>query len=239
MPAIAAAVLLVQGCGTETRGWVLWEHEPAVLEAGAGCADCTYRFALPGLATTIEHGGAYGLRSVDVCQDDGVLVGYAGTIQQVPVLINGVDSIIDVIGILEPTCASISISANGDLVIAPTARPPLSGSDAGSPATWWQTCPAGEVVVGYEGHSGIFLDQVSFVCARASLTQTASGPMLTVSAGHTLTPAGGDGGVAFQELCSSGQIACGQSLRSEGWIDSFALICGTPSFIVQERDGGG
>lgn len=238
-PAIALAILLAQGCTAETRGWVLWERAPETPGLDAGCADCTYRFALGSLAITTEHGGTDGSSHVDACPADGALVGYAGTLQQVSVEINGTSSSITVVGSLRGTCASVAISAGGELAITPTAEQLPTRGDAASPPTWWQTCPEGEVVVGYDGRAGIFLDQVSFVCARAAIAQSASGPRMTTSAEHRLQPAGGDGGSPFNEHCGADQIAHGQSLRSDQWINSFALVCGTPSFVVAPRTDGG
>lgn len=229
IPGIAGAVLLAHGCGAESRGWVLWEREPTAIDA---CADCTYRFALDGLAATLEHGGTDGVSYVDVCPGDGVLVGYAGTLQDVPVEINGAASVITVIGSLKATCASVAISRAGDLAITPAADPLPTRGEATNPATWSLTCLPGEVIVGVGGRSGIFLDAISVVCARPSLTQSTSGPTITLSGENAVGINGGDGGNAFDDRCPTGQLARGHSLRSGIWINSFGLVCGAPSFSI-------
>jgi hypothetical protein len=233
---IAAAAVLFAGCG-ETRAWVLWEPESQAPDAS--CLDCTYRFALDGLATTTPRGGTTGAGYVDVCPADGVLVGYGGTLQDLPVTVNGVDSAIRIIGSLRATCAAVALAGPGGLVITPTGDPlPARGNET-DPAVWSQTCPPGEVIVGVDSQAGLFVDQVSFVCGRLDVVSSPSGPALTVSADSALAPNGGDGGNVFQDRCPQGLVARGHDLRSGGWIDAFALVCGTPTFAIAGRDGGG
>jgi hypothetical protein len=236
---IAAAAFVLAGCGAETRGWVLSEHGLEALDADASCVSCTYRFAIDGLTTTGQRGGTDGTAFVDVCPADGVLVGYSGTLQDVPVEVNGVSGVITVLGSLRGTCASVALSGNGDLVITPTAETVPARGDATQPATWSQACPQGQVIVGVDAQAGIFLDRISFVCGQVDVTLSAAGPTLSVSVGNALPATGGDGGAAFQDRCAQGQVARGQDLRSGVWINSFALVCGTPSFPVAGRDGGG
>jgi hypothetical protein len=235
---IAVAAILLTGCG-ETRAWVLWERENQVLGTDAGCADCTYRLTLEGLTTTTQRGGTDGTAYVDVCPADGALVGYGGTLQEVPVEVNGAGAMITVIGSLRATCATVALSGNDVLVITPTAETLPARGDATKQATWSQTCPQGEVVVGFDAQAGIFLDRIAFVCGRADVAMSASGPTLTVSVQNALPATGGDGGYVFQDRCPQGQVARGQDLRSGQWINSFALVCGAPSFALTGRDGGG
>jgi hypothetical protein len=234
---IAVAAMLLTDCGAETRGWVLWERETQILDAEA-CPDCTYRFALDGLSTTNEQGGTDGVRYVDVCPADGVLVGYSGVLRDVPAQINGTDTVITVVGSLRATCAAVALSDSG-VAITPTAEMLPVRGDATTPATWSQTCPLGELIVGFDSQAGIFLDRVSFVCGKADIVPSTSGPTLAVSVGNALPPAGGNGGGVFQDRCPQGQVARGQSLRSGEWINSFALVCGAASFTIAGRDAGG
>jgi hypothetical protein len=235
---VAVAAVLLAGCGAETRGWVLWEPEPEMLDAEA-CPGCTYRFALQGLVTTSQRGGTDGTDYIDVCPADGVLVGYSGTLQQVPVEVDGVAAVITVIGSLRATCAAVAFSDGNNLVITPTANPLPARGNATDPATWSQMCPPGEVIVGFDSQAGIFLDRVSFVCGKVDVAAAAAGPAFTVSVGNALPPTGGNGGEAHQDRCPRGQVARGQDVRSGLWIGAVALVCGTPSFAIAGRDGGG
>jgi hypothetical protein len=91
-------------------------------------------------------------------------------------------------------------------------------------------CPTNQVVVGMNGRSGSYLDQVAFVCAPLSMTSGPMGYSVSIGATTVLTAAGGPGGSVFQDPCPAGQIARGSnSSVFSGVIDRMGLVCGTPS----------
>jgi hypothetical protein len=112
---------------------------------------------------------------------------------------------------------------------------PVRGTSQTSP--WTQLCPPDQVVIGFVGNAGDALDHVAFVCAPwAAANGSAGAPLAMQMPATTLAAAGGDGGMPFQELCPSGQLAVGSNLHSGQWVDAFGLVCGTPTTLAP--DGG-
>jgi hypothetical protein len=95
-------------------------------------------------------------------------------------------------------------------------------------------CPSNQMVVGFTGRSGGFIDSLSFVCAP--LTIAGMSPTFTLSIGATsMTGAiGGPGGSPFAEIdCGAGSVAVGDAGRQGNDISAFGLLCATPTLIVQ------
>lgn len=99
-------------------------------------------------------------------------------------------------------------------------------------------CPAGHVVVGFEGITGVYLrdetqnvvyvDQLSLHCAplgRDGDAVTLGEPMIVPTTGHAGHPSPAPFG---PERCPDGQLARGAVIGAGAWIDSFALWCATP-----------
>jgi Trypsin len=79
-------------------------------------------------------------------------------------------------------------------------------------------CDPGEVLVGIEGHSGTYLDQVSALCA-------ALGPDGTLGAVSRRGSGGGSTGAAFRAQCPANQVAIGLSGRAGTYVDALGLEC--------------
>ncbi len=91
-------------------------------------------------------------------------------------------------------------------------------------------CPPNQVVVGYGGRSGNYIDALDFQCAALLINGGPGSYTLSIDTPSTSTPIGGTGGGAFGPYnCDTGQVAVGMAGQSGAWIDSFGLLCGTVS----------
>ena len=95
---------------------------------------------------------------------------------------------------------------------------------------WQRSCPKGSVVMGFEGRTGSFLDQLVLWCAPLTVSASASSYTFSVGTSSALAPVGGSGGGVFApSACANNQIAFGHSGRNGQWVDALSLACGTPS----------
>jgi hypothetical protein len=215
-------------CG-ETRGLILGELPLddaglAGLQVDAGgCLGCPIPVNLGGQSDTAAQGGTTGTPYTDTCPAGQAVIGFKGflTAPSVGLLL---------IGAIQAQCGALVVIGSDSTAAATVAGPtlPMRGTSIDSP--WTQSCPANEVVVGFFGRSGADLDQIAFECARWTPSSDGGSDELSVSS-TTVTSSGigGDGGSPFQNMCPPGEVARGTSLRAEGWIDAFALVCGTPA----------
>jgi hypothetical protein len=99
-----------------------------------------------------------------------------------------------------------------------------------APTPWTRTCPANEVMVGFTGRSGAFLDQLVFSCAPLTAASEALGTALTPGTAAALAPVGGGGGMPFAQIaCPAGQVASGSLVRTGDYLDAVSLICSRAS----------
>jgi hypothetical protein len=129
-----------------------------------------------------------------------------------------------VLGSIQARCASMAVDpSSGQVTTTPGAVLAVQGTGVANP--WTQTCPAGQVVVGFVGRSGTAVDQAALECASLAVSLDAGfsmGPVVVLAA------AGGDGGAPFQSPCPAGQLARGLVGRSGTWIDELGLVCASP-----------
>ncbi len=231
-PAEALAVVLAASCGT-TTGFVLGEPTPGGLEAPeAGSAETSGEAGSMavdpvGDAATGQQGGDGGRPFADLCPEGEAVIGYRGYLAVPPGL--------TIVGVIQTMCGSLSLNPSSPGQVTTTEGPvsPERGASQEGGA-WMRTCPANEVVVGFVGRSGRYLDQVAFECAAWTLDPDAGG-MFAMGTPATLEAAGGDGGSPYEASCPSGQLARGSFGRSGLWVDAFGLLCGTPTL---SGDGG-
>lgn len=85
-------------------------------------------------------------------------------------------------------------------------------------------CPKDQVVVGYDGRNGSWIDQLSFRCAP--LLPTNEDATVALGPVTKLGPAGGDGGERYGETdCGPGQVSVGSRSRADFFVLTFALSC--------------
>jgi hypothetical protein len=196
----------------------------SVPDAGvdAGTSPCPTGVLLTGENLTAMHGGTdpSDMLFKDVCPQGGPVIGYTGSIDtRSPASVGRIATI----------CGKISVTStmNGCQVrVGAGSTLPTRGQYGDSPFT--QMCPTNQVVVGMRGRSGGLLDQVAFVCAPLVISSGPTGYTLSTGTTTVLTPAGGNGGTAYQDGCAAGQIARGSNVTIiQGIVDAMALVCGT------------
>jgi hypothetical protein len=172
--------------------------------------------------------GSGGSEFTDACQPGQVLVSFTGTWGGTYM---GLES-------LQGTCATIGISASAPYQVTLTAN----GSTLGpygevSPQTLDGPCPDGQVVVGFEGRSGDWVDQLTFHCAPLTITDMGGSYKVEVGAANPISmPIGPDTGSPFSSIdCDAGKIAVGIVGRSGAAIDAIGLTCATPTVMTMRR----
>jgi hypothetical protein len=234
----AVWVTLLVGCQTKVA-IVLGEQAPSTAAGadtttgGIGLSDAggtqgdgsPVVVQLVGDAATNEYGSPTGGAAfVDLCPDDEAVVGVQGGLTYYsPALI---------LGAIQATCASMALDpSSGQVTTTPGAVLAVRGT--GTTDVWTQTCPAGQVVVGFVGRSGDAVDQAAFECT--SLAVDLGAQSFSMGPHVLLTAAGGDGGLPFLSECPAGQLARGLVGRSGAWIDELGLACAFPALGESDR----
>jgi hypothetical protein len=214
---------VLAACG-ETRGLLLGEAplgDSAPPLADAAAAEGGSTPIVNDEMFTVQQGGPGGSPYVDICPGNQVVIGYQGFLTAPSVGLT-------LVGGIETVCGELAV---GESSVALTTRPgailPMRGGSRTSP--WLQMCPADEVVVGFSGRSGLYLDQIAFECAPWVATEAGDDAEPSLGRMVTLTAAGGDSGGPFVVPCPDGQVARGSHVGAGDWVDAFGLICGSPT----------
>jgi hypothetical protein len=162
------------------------------------------------------------------CMPNEVVIGYSGTM-------DGPDASVPVLRTFRALCASLSITGTTTFAVTTTTAETLAvvGTRPG-PAPQLQVCGNNEMVVGFGGRSGSDIDQIAIICAPLNISGAA--PAFVLSIGNTnMRPGlGGQGGASFAAInCPSGMVAVGNEGRAAYTINSFGLLCRTPTLAVQ------
>jgi hypothetical protein len=201
-------------CGLETRGRILWGP---VSEGGIE------------VDLTPQHGGDGGIAHADMCPPDQAVVGYRGETTDADAGL-----VTPVVSRIQTVCGTLGLdgTASNQVVVGPGTTLPERGLWNGP--SWAQMCPMDQVITGFVGRSGSYLDQIEFTCGHWVESTSGSGPSFTMDMGTMLYPAaGGPGGSAFPAVaCPQSQMAIGTALRSGLFVDAFSLICGTPPLTL-------
>jgi hypothetical protein len=173
--------------------------------------------SLMGSTSTLQVGNmSGGIAANALCPMGQVLIGFSGALSAA----NGY------IGKIRGQCGTLSISTSAPFTISVTTGASLSTYGTFAAAPWSSFCPVNQVVVGFEGRSGLLVDRLSLHCAPLII----SGPPFTVATGFVsvLMSVGGAGGSPFSPVdCPDGQIATEARLRVGNGIDAFGLSCST------------
>jgi hypothetical protein len=82
------------------------------------------------------------------------------------------------------------------------------------------------MIFGFNGRTGSYVDQLTFVCLKLTVTGGSSSYGLLVSQSNALSPVGGTGGAAIApERCPTGSVATGDRGFSGDYVDAFGLLC--------------
>jgi hypothetical protein len=190
----------------------------------------TYSISFTPVAPTALHepsvGGDVFSRS---CATGGALIGYQGTVDEP-------EAVTDYLRSFIPICGLVDISSTNPAQVVVSVAESLSsvGTLPGAVEQGPFICPAGEVVVGFAGNSGGFIDHLDFHCAPLELS--GSGPNLLISVAPLASVTdelGGPGGAPFAaHPCPAGSIAVGDTGRAGSSIDAFGLSCAMPVLVA-------
>jgi hypothetical protein len=168
------------------------------------------------------HGGIMGPSYTDDCPAGQVVRGYAGEI-----LNSTANGGLDWLQVLCGTLSVVNTGSSCEVVVSAGTTLPMRGNAVGDPPLQ-QTCPANQVVVGFHGRSGDWIDQFAVDCAPLVITkfgasyQVSQGPVTSYPATQG-NPAGGS---PYADLCPSDQAAGGTVIRLRvTYPNQIALSC--------------
>jgi hypothetical protein len=187
---------------------------PPLPDAGICPSGCPTGVAFVDPSATLQVGGTGGTGYAEACPVGQVIVGYDGGLY----LPDGY------IGEIRATCGTVKlVAATLAVTISPGATLTLRGGTAD--ATWSSHCPSNQMVVGFAGRSGLFVDQVALKCAPLIVSGTSGNYSIAIGAVTTLPGVGGNGGTAFDQPCPGGRVATADSGREGVVMDAFGLLC--------------
>jgi hypothetical protein len=160
------------------------------------------------------------------CKPGEVVIGYRGTAP-------GVEPA-NQIQTVQGSCAALSVAGTTTLQVntIPAGVMPLVG-DTEALVEQTQMCPGNEVVVAFSGRSGSDIDQIAIICAPIIIRGTYPNFQLSIGSADQRPPIGNEGGVPFGEIaCPVGQVAIGDEGRAATVINTFGLLCSTPTLLL-------
>jgi len=150
-----------------------------------------------------------GMRFLDTCPEDSVMIGVAGEIRQGT----------NYIGRIRVLCGRVRVR-NNEVTIDAGQELPLRGLFGGP--NFRSVCNPGQAVVGYGGRAGALVDQLVMYCAPL-LVQV---PRITWNVSLPQMPVGGAGGNAFpQQSCLPGKVSVGGRIQAGDALDGFGIRC--------------
>jgi hypothetical protein len=179
-------------------------------EAGGAPANPTLVYAAVDDTPLRGNIGVDTLTTRDFCAAGSVLIGVQGQLSN------------DVVGQLQGVCGTLELTGDGanQLLLQPGDVLPLRGDAAESPLQ--ALCPAQQVVVGFEGQSGLLLDQIRLRCAPLTIEDG----IVEVGTPQALAPVGGSGGSAFPTTdCPAESVAAGTLIAVDHWLSGLGLAC--------------
>jgi len=180
------------------------------------------------MASALEAPSTAGTAFNQRCRTNEVLIGYRGTVDPPDVLVNYLRTFTAV-------CGTLSITGTTTFTVTTTQAETLTtqGTQTGSmPQT--ALCPANQVVVGFTGRAGGFIDALAFSCAPLTISGASPNYTLSIGTPTDTSAVGGPGGMPFAAVaCPAGTIAVGHAGRSGVDIQAFGLLCARPTLQVQ------
>jgi hypothetical protein len=162
----------------------------------------------------------------DNCPADAALIGYTGTTEPA-------GSATSYLRSFQPICGRFTVTGTTTFTITTAQVGTLPVRGMPFSATQTRSCPMNQVIVGFSGRSGGFIDQLAFRCAPLTITGAAPSYAISIGTATTLTGLGGTGGNAFNTInCPNGQIAVSNTGRAQTAINAFGLACATPTIEV-------
>jgi len=160
---ILVEAILCAAC-IDTRGTVL-----SLVDAGSAPEPV----GVSAVSVTDRQGGMGGVPADEFCPDNQAVIGYEGSLTDVYVVVTpssgpSLTTPTVVVGGLRTVCGSLALGPDGGVSTQPGSTLPLRGNEDGM--DWKQICPPNEVVVGFYGRSGSYLDRLGIVCAGWALS---------------------------------------------------------------------
>jgi hypothetical protein len=205
---------------------------------GGGAAGMTVDAGPPPAPTDVSVGAqttpsarqapsAGGASYADQCPVNQVLIGFKGTVDAP----GGQTYLRSVQGM----CGNLAITGSGTYTVTVASAGQLPARESPSAVAQSVNCPANQVVVGFGGRSGGFIDALDFRCAPLTIGGTS--PSFKLSLGTISTTGiigGATGGSGFADIdCGAGMVAVGQEPHAGAAMDSFGLVCATPTLVIR------
>jgi hypothetical protein len=181
------------------------------------------------MATAVQAPSTGGNAFNQTCAADEVVVGFMGTVDAPDASMNWLRG-------FQAICGTLTITGTGPYNVRTTRAEtlPQPGAGMGS-TTQGRLCATDQVVVGFSGKAGSYIDQLDFICAPLAIS--GASPTFTLSVGAPsapLAPLGGPGGQPFAAIpCGPDQVAVGDTGHASQAVDAFGLLCSTPSLVVK------
>jgi hypothetical protein len=176
--------------------------------------------------TTTAGGDA--LAYIDVCPEDQVLIGInVWTSDSVEWLQRG-----------QAVCGTMVLTSNDGVyavAIVETETLRSRGSGTGMLTMASAQCPNNEVVVGFDGREGMYMDSITLYCAPLTVTGDAGSFVIEIGSDAPVDSVGNSGGTSFNMVsCPAGLVARGGQIEAGGYFDAFGLVCGEPALAYPD-----
>jgi hypothetical protein len=154
---------------------------------------------------------AGGTEYLERCPENEVLIGFHGTVDA-PDAPDGETYLRSA----QAICGSLSIGETEPWAITVTETQPLLMHEIASTEVQTARCPANQVMVGFAGRSGLWMDSVDVRCAPLTILGVSPSFLLVAgTASKAATIGGATGGSPFDPLeCAAGSVAVGQLIRT-------------------------
>jgi len=172
------------------------------------------------IATPLRGGSMAGTIYLDDCPSGQVLVGVSADLTS-----SG-----GYFAELATRCAPLTLSSCTSSSCTVGHGTVTTGTWRGGSGSFMVTrdCPSGQVVAGFVGRAGWYLDQLTLRCRPISVSFDGADWKISVGSTYTdLSPVGGSGGGAFSRSdCPSGEVATRGNFRAaSSQVDGFGLAC--------------
>lgn len=201
----------------------------SVLDAGAGGGSGSEMLKPTGLSPSgtavdvVREVGTNGDLYEESCPDGQVLIGFHGSIDAPggDQYLRGAQGICGTLAVSESAPYVVTVSEAGTL--------PVHGLEA--PQAQMAVCPPNQVMTGFAGRSGLWMDSVDVRCAPLTILGQSPTFLLVVGTPSKAGTIGGTGGSPFDPLeCAAGDVAVGQLIRpiySGDVLGTFGVQCAT------------
>lgn len=151
---------------------------------------------------------------LDECPPGSVLVGVKAEVSQ------------GIVSRLQGFCGVPTIDSTDPSVVSIVSSDTLEARGCVDGTAVTRACPASSAVVGFEGRSGLLLDQLRLRCAPLLLQDD----NVSLGSPQELAPIGASGGSLFQRAdCPDGAVATGTNTSVDTFVSGFGLPCASVS----------